>query len=110
MANVLQELKNMMAFSSKDWGSEKEGALLYAVILGWDPSEDELEEESAMPEIAAKFNLSDAQVEKLRALHAQFEDVLSHLETQAEHKAAGIRNNAVELPSGRVVFKSQRVG
>lgn len=107
MANVLQELRNMMAFSSKDWAEEKEGAFLYAVILGWDPGEDEPEEESAMPEIAAKFNLSDEQVAKLRILHKEFQTVLSQLESQ-EPKSTGVRNNAVELPNGQVVYHTQR--
>lgn len=108
MVNVLQELKNMMAFSSKDWAEEKEGAFLYAVILGWDPGEDEPEEESAMPEIAAKFNLSDDQVAKLRTLHKEFQTVLSHLESR-KHVPHGIRNNAVELPNGQVVYSPQKV-
>lgn len=69
--NVFDSLHDMCVFSSKDWSSEKEGAWLYGIVVGWD-AEDDPDEESSMPEIQAAFGWSDEAIARLRRLHEQW--------------------------------------
>lgn len=68
--NPLKALESTVTFSSMDWGEARDTAWIYGIVCGWD--EDDPEEESAMPELAAKFGWTDEQVTRLRALHAEF--------------------------------------
>jgi hypothetical protein len=63
-------LHNALAFSSNDWGSARDFAWIYGIVCGWD--DDDPEEESTMPMMAAKFGWTEDQVARLRALHAEF--------------------------------------
>lgn len=69
-ADPLRALNDLLAFSSRDWGEERDTAWLWGIICGWDGDEGD---ESAMPEVAAAFGWTDEQVEQLRALHHSFE-------------------------------------
>ena len=73
--NPLVSLHNTIVFSSNDWGSARDFAWLWGIVVGWDLSADELsedEEDTAMDELAAKFNWSAGDVARLRNLHAQY--------------------------------------
>lgn len=69
--NPLEALHDSVAFSSMDWGEARDVAWIYGIVCGWDA--DDADEESAMPEVAAKFGWTGEQVARLRALHASFE-------------------------------------
>lgn len=68
--NPLKALSDLLAFSSRDWGEERDTAWLYGIVCGWDGDEGD---ESAMPEVAAKFGWADDRIARLRALHRNFE-------------------------------------
>jgi hypothetical protein len=79
MSCVLTELRQHVAMSSADWSRSKSDAWIYGVIVGWDlkADDDPEHDESAMPDIAARFNLTDEQVSELRRLHHEFEALLT---------------------------------
>ncbi|WIE81388.1 hypothetical protein [Curtobacterium sp. MCSS17_016] len=78
MSGVLHELRQHVAMSSADWSQTRSDAWIYGVIVGWDlgPDDDPVFDEPAMPDIAARFNLTDEQVTELRRLHDEFEALL----------------------------------
>lgn len=78
MSGVLTELRHRVSMSSADWSQSKSDAWLYGVIVGWDlkPDDDPEHDESAMTDIAARHDLTDAQVAELRRLHDEFEALL----------------------------------
>lgn len=77
--NPLVSLHNTIVFSSNDWGSARDFAWLWGIVVGWDRSDDEPDEyeaDAAMNELAAKFNWSVADVARLRHLHAQYAELM----------------------------------
>ena len=79
-------LEQTLAFSSNDWGSASDFAWLYGIVLGWDT--DEPGEESSMPDVAAKHEWSDRQVERLRQLHRDFKAAAAAYQCQPPQVAS----------------------
>jgi len=71
MPDVINSMQNVMATSHRDWGMNREDAWLYGIVLGWD-FDEEPDEESAMPQLAAQHGWDDETVARLRSLHAAF--------------------------------------
>ena len=73
-----EALHSALAFSSRDWGAERDLAWIYGIVAGWDCDEDHehdwLCSGDAMAELAERFGWSEEQVERLRALHKRFMD------------------------------------
>lgn len=71
-----ESLRNLLAFSSKDWGATREDAWIYGIVFGWDTEPEDLVDDeasdAAMVELAAKHGWDDGEVTRLRGLHAQF--------------------------------------
>ncbi len=68
LREALTSARRTMAFSSQDWGSARDFAWLYGILVGW--SDDEYD---AHHQIAQRFGWSDGDVEKLRRLRAAVE-------------------------------------
>ncbi|NYD39920.1 hypothetical protein [Nocardioides panaciterrulae] len=67
-----ESLRRLLAFNSRDWAQDRADAWLWGVVLGWDADENEVGEESAMDEVAARHGWDASEVARLRRLHAQF--------------------------------------
>jgi hypothetical protein len=65
--NPFDALRSTLAFSSNDWGSARDFAWLYGVVLGWG-----FGEEDAHGELAARFDWPPETIDRLRRLHAAF--------------------------------------
>ena len=61
----LKSLKGIIAFDSKDWGTNARDAWIYGIVLGWD--------EPAIKELADKHGWSPMAVDRLKRLHKKFE-------------------------------------
>jgi hypothetical protein len=61
-----ESLKDTLAFSPDDWGDSRAMAWVYGIILGWD--------DEVLTELAQQFRWSAAAIERLRVLHAAFEE------------------------------------
>jgi hypothetical protein len=61
-------LRATLATSSNDWGSARDFAWIWGIVCGWSD-----EDGDAYPALAAKFGWSEAQVQRLKELHAAFE-------------------------------------
>ncbi len=94
MSGVLTELRQRVSMSSADWSRSKSDAWIYGVIVGWDlkPDDDPEHDESAMPTIAARFNLTDEQVAELRRLHVEFDTLIQ------QEEAAQPQRSSTEAP------------
>jgi hypothetical protein len=70
-----EALRDTLAFSADDWGESRAMAWVWGIILGWDPDPDDPEygDNEAMDELAAKFDWTSEQVERLRELHRRFD-------------------------------------
>jgi hypothetical protein len=71
--SALDSVKSTMAVSARDWGAAPDLAWLYGIFVGWsdDPTGGDVDQGGgAMQELAARFGWSDADVERLRQLHA----------------------------------------
>lgn len=76
--NPLDSLRDILAFSSRDWSESRDTAWIYGVVFGWDVDRDDFDDEcdageDAYPQLAERFGWPDAQVERLKRLHANFE-------------------------------------
>ncbi|GGM52772.1 hypothetical protein ACFFX1_55365 [Dactylosporangium sucinum] len=70
---ALDSAGSTMALSSQDWGATPDFAWLYGILVGWDgdPSGGDVDQGGgAMRELAARHDWTDADVERLRRLHA----------------------------------------
>lgn len=70
---ALDSAHTTMALSSQDWGTSRDFAWLWGIFVGWDADPDDLVDDGvgdAMSELAARFGWSEADVERLRRLHA----------------------------------------
>lgn len=83
--NPFESLERTLAFSSQDWGAAGDFAWLYGIVLGWDGDSPD---ESVMAELAAKYEWSDLQVERLRALHRDFHAAATAYKCQTPEGAA----------------------
>lgn len=70
--NPLEFLSDLLAFSSRDWGAERDSAELWAVIHGWDDEHGDGGPESAWAELTERFRWDDAKVQRLRHLHTNW--------------------------------------
>jgi hypothetical protein len=64
-------LRNRCAFTSRDMGADWPEAFTYAVVSGWDASDDG--EAGAMDEMAARWSWDEPLVEFLRDAHRRFQ-------------------------------------
>ncbi|MCB1178469.1 MAG: hypothetical protein KDK36_12865 [Leptospiraceae bacterium] len=62
-----EHLKGLITSDSKDYSSTDKNAWEYGIIVGWD--------ELSLIELADKFNWSPEQVELLKQLHRNFEEL-----------------------------------
>lgn len=72
--NPLLSLQDTVAFSSADWGEERDRAWIYGIVLGWDDDPDyppELQV-NAMEIVAKRCRWTPEQVARLRRLHEAF--------------------------------------
>lgn len=65
-----EALRDMLAFSARDWAENKTDAWLWGIVFGWDSEEPD---EDAMDEVAHKHHWTDTDVARLRKLHENFE-------------------------------------
>lgn len=94
---AIRRLRQIFAFSSRDWSEADDTARLYALIVGWE-SEDPEEPSDAYPSLAAKFNWPPqlvAELKKLRAAFAGLPELLTLVVDQQrlliEHERASRR-------------------
>jgi hypothetical protein len=73
--NPIESLKSTIAFSSADWGSARDLAWIYGIVLGWDGDPDYPDDGDPMAELQEKFGWDDGQVARLRRLHDRFESL-----------------------------------
>lgn len=66
-------LRNLLAFSARDWSEERDTAYIYAIVFGWDADPEDPEDQGAWESIAAQHGWSDQLVEHLKAMRAQFD-------------------------------------
>lgn len=64
MTNSLSGLASVLAFSSKDWTSDRELTWVYGIIVGWDSDSHE--------EIKKRFRFTDFQITLMDNLHADY--------------------------------------
>jgi hypothetical protein len=69
-------LRYLVAFDSRDWADNRADAWLYGIVIGWDPAIDEADEESSMPDVAARHGWDAETVARLRILHKRFKATL----------------------------------
>jgi len=68
-------LRDILAFSARDWAEERDTAAIWAIVFGWgsdDPDEDDDLDEDAWDDVAAKHGWKPSYVAHLKALHEQF--------------------------------------
>lgn len=63
--NPLEALQKAIAFSSRDWATEKRDAWVYGIILGWD--------DNCYPEFNRKFGWDKETFERVQRLHVKLE-------------------------------------
>lgn len=70
--SALDSARSTMCFSSQDWSVAPDFAWLYGILVGWsdDPSGGDVDQDDALPELAARFRWSADDVALLRRLHA----------------------------------------
>lgn len=68
LREALVSAGNVLAFSANDWGKNSREAWLYGILLGWDDEDDP--HDTSMASLAAKHGWSEADVARLRRLHA----------------------------------------
>jgi hypothetical protein len=65
--NPLRALEEAIALSSNDWGSARDFAWIWGIILGWSNEDDD-----AWCEQQRKWGWTDEQVDRLKRLHEKF--------------------------------------
>lgn len=71
ITNPFQSLKNVLAFSCRDWSADLEDAWIYGIIVGWGFDEDD-EGKSCTDELEKKFGSnkwSKSDTKRLKVLH-----------------------------------------
>lgn len=69
---AIVSLRDVLAFSGRDWGNGRDLAWLWGIIHGWD---DDSPEYSAMDEQARTHGWDDSEVARLRHLHGLFRQI-----------------------------------
>jgi hypothetical protein len=97
LAAALDGLETLIATSSRDWGTYRVDAWLWAVLCGWDCEEDHEHDElcedgEAMTEMARQHGWDEATVAKARRYRAVVRAV-AELERRA---AAGARQDGAQ--------------
>lgn len=71
--NILELLRILLIFDSRDWGTNPTDAWLYGIIVGWE-SESEDMTEAIYKEFSNKFRWNRATWNKLLFLHNKYEE------------------------------------
>lgn len=66
-----EALRDLLAFSSRDWAAVKGDAWLWGIVFGWDDAEGT--ECDAMDDVAAKHGWDAHDIARLRNLHENFD-------------------------------------
>jgi hypothetical protein len=66
MPSALDSLTNLVATDSRDWGSTRGDARIFAIICGWDGDPDDPSDTGAWTELAEAYGWSDEFVQKLK--------------------------------------------
>ena len=75
ITNPFQSLKNVVAFSCRDWSANPEDAWIYGIINGWGFNEDD-EGKSCTDELERKFGSNKwtkSDTKRLKVLHNNWE-------------------------------------
>lgn len=67
-----ESLRNVITTSSLDWGSARDIAWVYGIVVGWDSDPEDDDDLDAMSELAERFGWSPERVERLRNLRVGF--------------------------------------
>lgn len=71
ITNPFESLRNVVAFSCRDWSVDPEDAWIYGIIIGWEFDEDD-EGKSCTDELERKFGSnkwSKSDTKRLKVLH-----------------------------------------
>lgn len=71
ITNPFESLRNVVAFSCRDWSADPEDAWIYGIIIGWGFDEDD-EGKSCTDELERKFGSnkwSKSDTKRLKVLH-----------------------------------------
>ena len=79
--NPFTALYDTIVFSSNDWGAAQDFAWIYGIVIGWEHNDDDDEGPTALDELRVQYKWTDSQVERLRKLHKQFEEVRDFYES-----------------------------
>lgn len=79
-----QALRDLLAFSSRDWAAVKGDAWLWGIVFGWDSDDDDDDGLNAMTEVAARHRWDEHDVARLRRLHENFERLILLEPTEQE--------------------------
>ncbi len=71
----IESLQECIAFGSLDWTSTRQLAWMYGIITGWGCDSDAEHTDKVYKELAAKFNWSNKDVAKLKALRSAFKTI-----------------------------------
>ncbi|MGX1708886.1 hypothetical protein ACWIFI_06105 [Streptomyces albidoflavus] len=83
LAAALSGLETLIATSSRDWGTHRVDAWIYAVLVGWDCEEDQHDEtctHGALESAAVKHGWTDGMVAKAR----RYRDAVRRMADEAE--------------------------
>lgn len=65
-----ESMRNIMAFSVRDWGQNGEDAWLWGIVMGWD--------DYCLRELQDKHGWSPEGIDRLKWLHTQFTEKYPH--------------------------------
>lgn len=88
--SALESARNVLAFSSRDWGQLAGDAWLYGILLGWGADPDDEGGTDAMDEVAAQHGWSTDDVERLKTMHAAVEGLTINAFGDAMGQAAEV--------------------
>lgn len=79
LRDALISARHTMTFSSNDWGSARDFAWLWGILVGWGegPSDDDPDAGDALGALAARFGWTEADKARLRRLHAAVADAMA---------------------------------
>lgn len=87
ITNPFQSLKNVVAFSCRDWSANPEDAWIYGIVFGWGFDEED-EGKSCTDELEKKFvgKWDKLDTERLKILHKNYEKAKELFEQYAKEK------------------------
>lgn len=87
--NPLDSLHSCLVFSPRDWSNCKRDAWIYGIIVGWDGDGVCEPADSAINEIAARFNWPEEEVARLRRLHDRYVKLKNMLDDELRNDLIG---------------------